>query len=111
MNRELSHSPTQSFPRPPWVRLECKHGPRAHGDSPQTDIDMTTEEAQVQHKTRSRQLENLKMLSSPDQVKGIFTEIVTGGGEVPISEMRFLIPFRSSAPRSLRTGGVPSLRS
>ena len=50
----------------------------AHDNSPGTDLEAMMEEVLVQRKIESRQLEGLTALSSPDQVKGIFTEIVTG---------------------------------
>jgi len=43
---------------------------------PQADV--TMEEAAIQCKTEFRQLEGLGTLSSPDQMKGVFSEVVTG---------------------------------
>jgi len=45
---------------------------------PRPKVDVIMEEAATQCKTEFRQLEGFGMLSSPDQVKGVFTEVVTG---------------------------------
>ena len=62
------------------------------------------EESRAQHETESRRLENLKMLSSPDQVKGIFTEIVTGEGNRDFGNASFDIfpPKHTTKPTNGR---------
>ena len=50
----------------------------AHGNSLRTDLDTTIGEAPAQCEIEYRQLEGLTALSSPDEVKGVFADIVTG---------------------------------
>jgi len=45
---------------------------------PLPQADLTMEEVPTQYETEFRQLEGLGTLPSPDQVKGVFVEIVTG---------------------------------
>jgi len=46
--------------------------------SPHPQADVKMGEAMTQCKTEFRQLEGFGTISSPDQMKGVFTEVVTG---------------------------------